>query len=356
MTGAPNRPTLRAIVAADKFRGFATALSASREIAAGMREVGVDAVPLPVGDGGEETARAVHHVTGGTWVVVDAVNAWGRPVAAQVLQVPNGDTLLEAADVIGLHARPADASPLTLSSAALGQLIRRAAPHVDRRLVVCLGGTATMDGGRGLVEALDGRLPVDRVLVAADVDVGYSDCVRLFARQKGATPAEAAQLSRNARRTGAQLERAAGIDPRVLPFGGAGGGIGGALACLGAELRGGFSVYCALTGFADAVRGADVLIAGEGCADRTTWLGKAPGEVIRLARRGGMIAGLVAGTITAEARQSFADACTTVVALDELAKPGDRWSADAAADELCRVAGRAAARSLITSGSPRGTG
>jgi glycerate kinase len=337
---------MRIVVAADKFRGFATALSASTEIAAGLCECGLDAVALPVGDGGEGTTHSVHRVTGGAWVVMDATDAWGRLVAVPVLQVPNGDTLIQAADVVGLQSRPAAVSPRTLSSAALGHLMLAVARHVEGRLVVCLGGTATLDGGKGLVAALGGRLPVDRVLVAADVNVGYFEAVPVFGLQKGATPAELPQLAREVAQTGADLARAAKLDLRALPFGGAGGGIAGALACLGAELRGGFSVYCALTGFPDAVRGADVLVAGEGRADHTTWLGKAPGEVIRLARRGGMAAGLIVGTIVPEQRRSFTDVCASVIALDDLPQPLDATDNDAAAAELCRAAGRAMADAL----------
>ena len=280
---------MRAIVAVDKFRGFATATAAAHAIATGMSECGVDATPLPVGDGGENTADAIWRVTGGEWIPVEGLDAWDRPVTARLLRLPLGDIVLEAAHVIGLRDRPDGHSPARCSSAALGALIRSAAPYVRRRLVVCLGGTATLYGGRGLAGVLGGRIPVERVVVAADVDVTYHDCVRVFGRQKGATPAEIADLSAALTSTAAELSAGAGVDLCRLPFC---GGVAGALACLGAELCGGFAVYCALTGFVDAVREADVLIAGEGRADATTWLGKAAGEVIRFARASGSGPGL----------------------------------------------------------------
>jgi glycerate kinase len=138
-------------------------------------------------------------------------------------------------------------------------------------LVVFLGGTATVDGGAGLMEVLGGfRVPVR---AACDVRAPLLDAVHVFAAQKGATEAQLPELER-------RLLAKRSLEPyRMLPGGGAAGGLGAALAALGAELVEGSALVLELIGLRERLRRADLVLTGEGTVDRTTWMGKAPGEV-----------------------------------------------------------------------------
>jgi glycerate kinase len=175
--------------------------------------------------------------------------------------------LLEAAEAIPLDPERLD--PFAASSRGLGELIR--ALGQPRDVLIGLGGTANVDGGAGLLEVLD-ALPAP-TRVACDVDVPLLDAATVFAAQKGATPNDAHGLE--ARLLG--MEELAPF--AELPGAGAAGGLGAALASLGAELLPGAALILGLIGFDPA--GYDLVVTGEGTVDRTTTRGKAPGEVAR---------------------------------------------------------------------------
>jgi len=139
------------------------------------------------------------------------------------------------------------------------------------RLLVCLGGTATMDAGDGLLEVLH-ELPAPTT-VLCDTRATLVEAPRLFGPQKGAFTEEVAELE----------GRFAGAFPSLakLPGGGAAGGLGAALASLGAELVPGAAYVLEATGFRERARAADLVVTGEGTVDRTTFEGKAPGEAVR---------------------------------------------------------------------------
>jgi glycerate kinase len=194
-------------------------------------------------------------------------DAFGRSRVARWLELPSGASVVESAKAIPLDQERLD--PFVASSRGLGELIR-AAGH-PRELLVCLGGTANVDGGAGLLKVLD-ELPA-RTRVACDVDVPLVDAARLFSAQKGASPADADELE-------ARLVAMPELAPYAhVPGAGAAGGLGAALASLGAELLPGAPLVLDLVGF-DATR-YDLVITGEGTVDGTTIRGKAPGEVAR---------------------------------------------------------------------------
>ena len=179
---------------------------------------------LPVADGGEGTLDVLHVALGGDWHEVEVSDAFGRPRVARWLLTPDGSALVEAAQAIPLDPRRLD--PFAASSRGLGELIR--AVGQPRELQVFLGGTANVDGGAGLLEVLD-ELPAP-TRVAYDVGVPLLDAARVFAAQKGATPEDARELE-------ARLLGLAELTPYAdLPGAGAAGGLGAALASLGAEL------------------------------------------------------------------------------------------------------------------------
>ncbi len=143
---------VRALVAPASLKGVLAARDAAAELAAGFREAGAEADECPVADGGEGTADALRAALGGEWREAAVADPLGRPVAARWLELPDGSAVVEAAAAIGLGlVAMAERDPLRASSRGLGELI---AATGGRRLLVCLGGTATVDGGRGLREVV----------------------------------------------------------------------------------------------------------------------------------------------------------------------------------------------------------
>ena len=258
--------SVRALACPASLKGVLSARDAAAALAEGLRAwATVD--ELPVADGGEGTLDVLHFALGGEWREAEVSDAFGRPRRARWLQLPRGQAVVEAAEAIPLDPERLD--PLAASSRGLGQLI--GAVGTPRELLVGLGGTANVDGGAGLLEVLD-ALPAP-TRVACDVDVPLLDAARVFAAQKGARPADAAQLE-------ARLVARADLAPfAALPGAGAAGGLGAALASLSAELVRGAPWLLDLVGF-DPIP-YDLVVAGEGTVDATTTRGKAPGEVAR---------------------------------------------------------------------------
>jgi len=238
---------------------------------------------LPVADGGEGTLDVLHAALGGDWHEVEVSDAFGRQRVARWLLAADGAALVEAAQAIPLDPRRLD--PFAASSRGLGELIQ-AVGH-PRELQVFLGGTANVDGGAGLLEVLD-ELPAP-TRVAYDVGVPLLDAARVFAAQKGATPEDARKLEE-------RLLGLAELKPYAdLPGAGAAGGLGAALASLGGDLLPGAPRVLDLVGFDPS--GYDVVVTGEGTVDRTTTLGKAPGEVARRCALAGVRCVVFAGRI-----------------------------------------------------------
>jgi glycerate kinase len=265
---------LRALASPASLKGVLAAREAAAALAAGLGRAGVDAVELPVADGGEGSLDALAAACGGDWREARVADAFGRPRTARWLLLPGGTAALEAAEAIPLDPRRLD--PMAASSRGLGQLIRAAVGASE--LLVCLGGTATVDGGRGLREVI-GSLPAP-TRVACDVSVPLPDAARLFAAQKGATAAQALELE-------ARLAAMPELGPYAdLAGAGAAGGLGAAFAALGAELLPGAPLILDELGFEPS--GFDLVVTGEGTVDATTARGKAPGEVAARCRQAGV--------------------------------------------------------------------
>lgn len=186
--------------------------------------------------------------------------------------------MVEAAQAIGLRLlRPDELNPLAASSRGLGELILAAARAGAAELLVALGGTATVDGGAGVREAL-AELPLPTT-VACDVAaplLGEHGAARAFGPQKGATPAQVEELER-------RLGGLAELGPFAgLPGAGAAGGLGAALAALGATLVPGAELVLDALRFRERIRGAALVVTGEGVVDATTAAGKAPAVALRV--------------------------------------------------------------------------
>ena len=234
---------MRALLCPASLKGVLTARDAAAALARGARSAGADAVELPIADGGEGTAEALHAALGGEWRQAIVSDPLGRPISARWLLLPDGRAVVEAAAAIGLPLIADDErDPLVASSRGLGELVLAALHEQPRALLVGLGGSATVDGGAGLREVLR-ELSISTT-VLCDVTTTLADAARVFGPQKGASEDDVAILER----------RLAGMDELLpyagLPGAGAAGGLGAALAALGAELVPGapaFSTWSAST-------------------------------------------------------------------------------------------------------------
>jgi glycerate kinase len=256
-----------------------TAREAAAALEDGFADAGVDCVPLPLADGGEGTVDALCDLVG----YVEANDAFGRPRNARVGRRDRA-TFVEAAEVIPFD--PDNLDVMRASSRGFGELIMRLQPE---RLVVALGGTANMDAGAGLLEVLD-ALPAPTT-VLCDVRTNLYDAPRVFGPQKGATPEEVAELETRFREIRSLAPYA------ELPGAGAAGGLGAALASLGADLVAGASAVLDFVGFDPAPY--DLVVTGEGRVDATTSEGKAPLEVARRCASAGVDCVVFGGIVEA---------------------------------------------------------
>jgi glycerate kinase len=266
-----------ALAAPASLKGVLSARDAAAALAEGLG----DADQVPVADGGEGTLEVLAEPLGGEWRETEVSGPLGRPVVARWLLLEDGTALVESAEAIGLGLVPEqERDPLAASSRGLGELLAEVQDADPAEIVVFLGGTATVDGGAGVMEVLGGfRVPVR---AACDVRAPLLDAAHVFAPQKGATPEQVDELAR-------KLVGKRSLAPfRGLAGAGAAGGLGAGLAALGAELVEGARLVLELIGFQERLRRADLVVTGEGTVDRTTWIGKAPGEVARACAESGV--------------------------------------------------------------------
>ena len=265
---------MRALLCPASLKGVLSARAAAAALARGCRGVGVDASELPVADGGEGTCEVLAAALRGHWHDAIVSDPLGRPIPARWLLLPDGRAVVEAAAAIGLPLlAPEERDPLRASSRGLGELLLAALAESPSSLVVALGGTATVDGGAGMRECVR-AVPIPTV-VLCDVRTRLADAARLFGPQKGASPEGVVELEHRL----AAMEE---LQPFAeLPGAGAAGGLGAALAALGADLVPGASAVLDLLGFDERLTGYDLVVTGEGQIDMTTAEGKAPGEIAR---------------------------------------------------------------------------
>jgi len=246
-----------------------------------------------VADGGDGTADALAAALGGDWREARVQDPLGRPVTARWLVLGDGRAVVEAASAIGLSLlERSELDPLRASSRGLGELLLAAVADGAPSLLVGLGGSATVDGGAGLREVVSELdVPTD---VLCDVRTRLADAPRLYGPQKGASPEVVRKLEE-------RLEEMSELRAVAeLPGSGAAGGLGAALAALGARLVPGAETVLDLVGFDDRVAGCDFVVTGEGEVDATTSEGKAPGEVARRAAGVGVRCVVFGGRVLAE--------------------------------------------------------
>lgn len=313
--------TQRVLIAADKFKGSLTAVEVAERVTAGLRRIvpGLDVEALPVADGGDGTVAAA---------VAAGFERHERKVAGPLGQevtaafALRGDTaVVEMAEASGLQRLPRGVfAPLTASTYGSGELLRAALDAGARTIVFGVGGSATTDGGAGMLSALgarfldadgepvppggggladlaradlsglDPRLSAVDLVLASDVDnplTGPKGAPAVYGPQKGASPDDVDLLDAALANLAKVLE--AEVGPRaaeyaVAPGAGAAGGIGYGALLLGARFRPGIEVMLDVLGFAPALERASLVITGEGSLDEQTLHGKAPAGVAAAAR------------------------------------------------------------------------
>ena len=329
---------MKIVIAPDSYKESLSALEVAQAVEAGFRQVFPDAdyVLVPVADGGEGTVDAMVAATGGRKETVTVSGPLGEPVEAFYGLTGDGDTaVIEMAAASGLALVPPDRrNPLLTSSRGTGELIRAALDAGARRFILGIGGSATNDGGAGMVQALgvrlldlegreldgsggdlarleridvsalDPRLAECRIEVACDVDnplTGARGASAVFGPQKGATPEMVQALDANLARLARIVGRDLGVAVDTVPGAGAAGGMGAAmLAFFGATLKPGIEIVTAAVDLDDHVRDADLVITGEGRIDFQTVHGKTPIGVARVAKRHGKPVIGIAGSLGAE--------------------------------------------------------
>ena len=366
----------RVVVAPDKFKGSLTAAEVAAAVGEGLSGArpGLEVRPLPVADGGEGTLAAAQ-AAGFTLVPVEVRGPTGVPVTTAFAS-RDGTAVVEMADACGLARLPGGRpAPLAASSHGLGDVIVAALDVGADRLVVGIGGSASTDGGAGLVAALGGRLldtdgadlrpggaslarlahlDLDRLhprlsevelLVACDVDnplTGRTGAAAVYGPQKGATPADVELLDEALTRWADEVAAHTGHDRRDEPGAGAAGGVGfAAVALLGATLRPGIELMLDLVGFGDALTGADLVVTGEGSLDTQSLHGKAPVGVAAAARAAGVRTVAVCGRLDVAPTELRAAGIAAAYALTELEPDPDICMRDAA-PLLRRLAARVA--------------
>ena len=273
------------LVAPDSFKGTLSAREVAEAIGRGVEGPGAAAELCPAADGGEGTMDVLVEAMGGERRTAPVHDPLGRPIEAEYALVRDGSTaVVEAAAASGLDlVAEEERDPEATSSAGTGELIAAAIEAGARRILIAAGGSATTDGGRGTVEAIEaaGGLGRAELEVLCDTSVPYERAAEVFAPQKGASPEQVEQLT-------SRLVALAGTwprDPRGRPMTGAAGGLSGGLwAALGAHLVPGAAFVLGVVGFDRRLEEADAVITGEGRLDSQSMEGKLTGEIVRRCR------------------------------------------------------------------------
>ena len=285
-----NRPVL---CCPDKFRGTLTAREAADALATGVERTGLAATRLPLADGGEGTLDVLCPDAGSRHTA-RVTGPLGEPVEAE-WGVRGDNAVVEMARASGLALVEGANDPLRATTTGTGELIAAALDEGLTRVVVAVGGSATVDGGLGALEALGFDLRGADVVVACDVSTTFVDAARVFGPQKGADAVAVQTLERRLERLAERYRGEHGVDVRALPGSGAAGGLAGGLAAIGARLVSGAPLVAEAVGLGSALESCSVALTGEGHVDTTSLSGKVVGHVIDAARDLGTTVVVVAG-------------------------------------------------------------
>ena len=326
---------MKIVIAPDSYKESLSALEVATQIELGFREIFPDAqyLKVPMADGGEGTVQAMAEATNGRIVHVNVTGPLGQSVQGFYALTGDGHmAMIEMAAASGLALVPRDQrNPLVTSSYGTGELITAALDAGARHLILGIGGSATNDGGAGMLQALgvklldatgqdigpggaplaqlaridasgiDARLADCTIEVACDVDnplTGPRGASAIFGPQKGATPEMVQQLDANLQHFAQIIARDLGVDVDQVAGAGAAGGMGAAmLAILKGQLRPGCEIIAKAVGLDAAVQGASLVITGEGRIDQQTIFGKTPFGVATVAKQHGVPVIGIAGSL-----------------------------------------------------------
>ncbi len=325
---------MRIVVAPQEYKGTLSAAEAAVAMAQAVRRVlpGADVLVLPLADGGPGTVAAIVGAAGGSTRTANVTGPLDAKVDAEWGLLDDGTAVIEMAAAAGLLlVDECQRDPQIATTYGVGELIRAALGAGCRRMIVGLGGSATNDGGAGMAQALGVRLLdaqgrellyggaalalLDRIDVSG-IDPPVSDCEALgatdvrnplcgpegasivYGPQKGASPEVANKLDEALRHYAEIIERDLGVSVVEVPGAGAAGGLGaGLIAYLGATIRPGIDVIAEAVRLAERIRGADLVLTGEGRLDRQTAFGKTVAGVARIARAEGVPVIVVPGAL-----------------------------------------------------------
>lgn len=307
---------MKTILAIDSFKGCMSSSEVEETIAGVLDKNGVETLCLPMSDGGEGMLQAFTSAMSGTLEPVYIHDQMMRRVDAQYGVMPDDTAIIEVAQACGLTlVKEEERNPMRSTTYGVGELLSRAIKRGCRNFIIGLGGTGTSDAGIGMIralvdifargknfdEALKTELGECRFTLASDVDnplCGKNGAAHVFAPQKGATPEMVEQLDRRARLFAEKSALHFGFDKSNEPGAGAAGGLGYAfMQYLGAEMKSGADLLLDLTDFNGKIKDADLIITGEGSADRQTLMGKLPQRILMRGKQLGVPVGLVAGGV-----------------------------------------------------------
>ena len=344
---------MKIVIAPDSFKGSLTAMQAAQAMVDGIHDVDpkIETVMLPAADGGEGTMVSLVGATNGTIVSVVVQDPLGRDVKASYGVLGDGETgVIEIAEASGLMLlTDEEKNPFITSTFGTGELIAHALDAGLRKFIIGLGGSATNDGGAGMLQALgmkmldadgvqlqkgggslhklskidvshfDKRIAESDFLVACDVEnpfIGPEGASAVFGPQKGASPEMVVVLDTNLTKLASVVEELTGISLQARKGAGAAGGAGGAFqAFFPGDMKQGISVVLEAISFDEQIADADLILTGEGKTDSQTLSGKTPFGVAKVANREGKPIILISGALDEESRELVAPMFTELHAV-----------------------------------------
>lgn len=372
---------MKFLLAPDSFKESMSAKKAALAMEKGIRSVFLEAecVIVPMADGGEGTVESLVSMTNGEMVKVEVIGPLGEKVIAEYGLLGEGKTaVIEMASASGLELiKLEDRDPLVTTTFGTGELIKDALDKGVSRILIGIGGSATNDGGAGMLQALgvsfkdkngqeltfgggalnqlvsidlsglDKRIEIVHIDVACDVTnplIGENGASAIFGPQKGATPEVVKLLDENLAHYAEVIKRELGKDIAHTEGAGAAGGLGiGLMAFLNANLKKGVDLVIEYTGLEDKMVGADYVFTGEGSIDGQTLFGKTPFGVASIARKYSIPVIAFAGRIGNGVEPLYEHGFTSIVgilkgvsSLDEALKSGEA-NLEFAAENICRI-------------------
>ncbi|AQU78496.1 MULTISPECIES: glycerate kinase [Planococcus] len=358
---------MKIIVAPDSFKGSLSATTAAQAMAEAIQELGreIEVVLLPAADGGEGTMTAMVEATGGKLITHDVEDPLGRRITARYGILGDDQTcVIEIAEASGLTLLKIEQrNPFKTSSFGTGELICHALDAGFRSFIIGLGGSATNDGGAGMLEALgmtfldhsgqrlkrggsalgelaeidrshfDPRIAESTFLIACDVEnvlIGEQGASAVFGPQKGASPEAVEQLDSNLQNFGDVVERLTGTALHHKKGAGAAGGAGGAMqAFFAGNMQRGVDVVLEAIAFQNHVETVDLIVTGEGKSDSQTLSGKTPLGIAEAAKRTGTPVILISGMVEPESTELLEPYFTEIHSIVSDTVSAERAVADA---------------------------